>query len=283
MSPFKRDLLKELDQLRQKLEKLSSGKVKLSDQVTPRTLDEVVTGVEECTGRGKFLRILKRADEIWEDTQEFMDGYMKAILDPTIKPVEAYRRLEVLSATKADKVCYLDIETTGLGSVPLFLIGLMYQRDDELIVDQLFARDYSEEEAVLDFLSSLLVDFDLLVTFNGENFDVPFINERMSYHRIPFRVEIQHIDLLHVSRTIVGSMTPNHKLQTLERHLLGRKRIGDIPGYDIPDAYHNFVRTGDATEIQTILHHNRLDLVTMLQLVTIFLSQPESTVDPNAS
>ena len=105
----------------------------------------------------------------------------------------------------------------------------------------------------------------------------------MSYHRIPFRVEIQHIDLLHVSRTIVGSMTPNHKLQTLERHLLGRKRIGDIPGYDIPDAYHNFVRTGDATEIQTILHHNRLDLVTMLQLVTIFLSQPESTVDPNAS
>ncbi len=277
MSPSQRDLLKELDQLRRKLQKLSRSVYEHSEPATPRTLDEVVKGIEEYTVRGKFLRILKPAEEIWEDAPKFMDSYLEAILEPVVRPVDAYKLLEELSVTKTEKVCYLDIETTGLSSTPIFLVGLMYQREDKLVVDQLFARDYSEEEAVLDFLASLLGDFELIVTFNGESFDVPFINERMSYHRIPFRVEMRHIDLLHISRAIVGSILPNHKLQTLERHLIGRKRIGDIPGYDIPDAYHNFVRTGDASQIETILHHNRLDLITMLQLVTIFLSQPESS------
>jgi len=277
MSPSQKNLLKELDQLRRKLQKLSRSVYEHSEPATPRTLDEVVKGIEECTERGKFLRILKPAEEIWDDTPKFMEGYLEAILEPVVQPVDAYKHLEELSVTNTEKVCYLDIETTGLSSTPIFLVGLMYQREDKLVVDQLFARDYSEEEAVLDFLASLLGDFELIVTFNGESFDVPFINERMSYHRIPFRVEMRHIDLLHISRAIVGPMTPNHKLQTLERHLIGRKRIGDIPGYDIPDAYHNFVRTGDASQIETILHHNRLDLITMLQLVTIFLNQPESS------
>jgi len=277
MSPSQRDLLKELDQLRRKLQKLSRSVYEHSEPATPRTLDEVVKGIEEYTVRGKFLRILKPAEEIWEDAPKFMDSYLEAILEPVVRPVDAYKLLEELSVTKTEKVCYLDIETTGLSSTPIFLVGLMYQREDKMVVDQLFARDYSEEEAVLDFLASLLGDFELIVTFNGESFDVPFINERMSYHRIPFRVEMRHIDLLHISRAIVGSILPNHKLQTLERHLIGRKRIGDIPGYDIPDAYHNFVRTGDASQIETILHHNRLDLITMLQLVTVFLTQPESS------
>jgi len=33
------------------------------------------------------------------------------------------------------------------------------------------------------------------------------------------------------------------------------------------------VRTHDAKDMANIIHHNRLDLVTMLQLVTIFLSR----------
>ena len=40
------------------------------------------------------------------------------------------------------------------------------------------------------------------------------------------------------------------------------------PGADIPDAYHAFVRTNDATEIVQIINHNLLDLVTLADLMT---------------
>ena len=35
-------------------------------------------------------------------------------------------------------------------------------------------------------------------------------------------------------------------MQTLEQAICGRRRRGDIPGRDIPLAYHDFVRSGDA-------------------------------------
>jgi uncharacterized protein YprB with RNaseH-like and TPR domain len=78
---------------------------------------------------------------------------------------------------------------------------------------------------------------------------------------------------LPLARSVVGGTTPNHRLQTLEMHFCKRKRVGDIAGAEIPGAYHEFVRTQDAKDMANVIHHNRLDLVTMLQLVTIFLSR----------
>ena len=75
-----------------------------------------------------------------------------------------------------------------------------------------------------------------------------------------------HFDLLHHSRRRWKHVLPNCKLQTLERYLCGRARQGDIPGSEIPAAYHEFVRSGDARQMGDILHHNALDLVTLLQV-----------------
>jgi uncharacterized protein YprB with RNaseH-like and TPR domain len=43
--------------------------------------------------------------------------------------------------------------------------------------------------------------------------------------------------------------------------------VGDIPGWQIGEAYHSFVRTGDARAIARIVHHNLLDLLTMGELL----------------
>ena len=53
----------------------------------------------------------------------------------------------------------------------------------------------------------------------------------------------------------------------MESHICGRARHGDIPGAEIPEAYHAFVRTGDAAMIVEILRHNMLDLVTMADIM----------------
>ncbi|HSG27040.1 MAG TPA: ribonuclease H-like domain-containing protein, partial [Candidatus Krumholzibacterium sp.] len=156
-------------------------------------------------------------------------------------------------------------DTSGGGSIS-------GARERRLVLDLLFARDYTEERMVLLFLAGIFSRFTTLVTFNGMTFDMPFIMERMAAHRIACTPPATHVDLLRVARRAVGRKTPNHKLQTLEVFLLGRKRKGDIPGSRIPGAYHEFVRTGDAGEMAAVIHHNRLDLYSMLELVTLFLS-----------
>lgn len=219
-----------------------------------------------------FYRVLVEAGDIWEDTEAFCRGYLDTLSEPF--PVEAkeLKSLAVLKDVRPEEICYLDLETTGLRMVPLFLVGLMYSDGERFVVDQLFARDYTEERAVLCFVTDFLERFKIIVTFNGITFDLPFLAERMIVAGIDFSQPKIHLDLLPVARRVLGGKTPNHKLQTLEKFLCKRKRIGDIPGSEIPGVYHDFVRSRDATGIAGVFHHNRLDLLTMLQLVTVFLS-----------
>ena len=80
------------------------------------------------------------------------------------------------------------------------------------------------------------------------------------------RPDLIHCDLLHHARRRWKHELPDCKLQTLERHICRRRRLDDIPGREIPSAYHDFVRHGDAWLIRGVLHHNALDLITLLQL-----------------
>ena len=235
-------------------------------------LPDVVAGEETSFGEGAFWRVLADAGAVWSDAHTFHREYLEALGSPFFPEARGFAALKPLKTARLERICYLDIETTGLRMSPLFLVGLMYTSGGSLVVDQLFARDYSEEEAVLGFLAECMPRFDILVTFNGITFDVPYIRDRTTVHRLAFAPPPVHIDLLPLARVVVGKRTPNHRLLTLETHFCKRKRVGDIDGADIPAAYHEFVRTHDAKNMANIVHHNRLDLVTMLQLVTVFLS-----------
>ncbi len=268
------DLKQELEALKKKADGVFRRERRFFELRPPASMRiaQAVPGEVVTHCGGTFYRVLTDASAVWPTAASFYSEYLEALASPSFAEAGRLEVLRSLACAKAEEVCYLDIETTGLSMSPLFLIGLMYESGGRLVLDQLFARDYSEEETVLRYLSELMGRFRILVTFNGITFDVPFIRERMTLHRLePWKPEA-HIDLLPLARSVVGARTPNHKLQTLEAHLCKRKRVGDIKGADIPEAYHQFVRTGDAKDMANIFHHNRLDLVTMLQLVTKFLS-----------
>jgi len=172
------------------------------------------------------------------------------------------------AAFRPEDLVFLDIESTGLSSSPLFLIGVMLWSEGGFTVHQFLARNYAEEAAVLQCFSHACRGRPLLVTFNGKTFDVPYIRARAAANAIRFESAPAHFDLLHVSRRAWGKTLPDCKLQTLEAAVCGRRRVGDIPGGDIPDVYHAFVRTADAFEIVEVLKHNLLDLVTLADLMT---------------
>jgi len=151
--------------------------------------------------------------------------------------------------------------------VPLFLIGALLWNAEGLEVRQYFARDYAEERAALSLFHALAAGKQAFVTFNGRSFDVPFLRARAAFHRIPFQEAPVHLDLLHLGRRAWGARFGDCKLQTLERCVCGRLRHGDIPSAEIPEVYHDFVRTGNARLIAKVLRHNLQDLLTLAELM----------------
>ena len=255
------------------------------------TLETLIPGREHKAKGGRFYAIERLAEEFRpaagaSDPGDVVDGpqlvarYRRVFFGTGVAaPQDLSESFRALVGARPASVTYLDIETCGLAGEPLFLVGLMRYEGETLRVSQLLARDYSEERAVLDAFWRELKGSECLVTFNGKTFDVPTIVARSAACGLLKVPEVPpHVDLLHESRRRWKRELPNCRLQTLEERICGRRRFGDIPGSEIPAAYHDFVRalrSDDAVRrarslrrVQTILHHNALDLVTMAELVT---------------
>ena len=85
-------------------------------------------------------------------------------------------------------------------------------------------------------------------------------------HCAAAQCDLVHCDLLHHARRRWRDYLPDCRLQTLERIVCRRHRRGDVSGAAVPAAYHDYVRRGELRLIEPVLHHNALDLVTLVQI-----------------
>jgi len=226
-----------------------------------------------ATEEGELLVWEKPISKVWSHGDVVAQNVCAA-LEGLWAASEAPPGLEALAQADPGRVGWLDIESAGFMGRPIFLVGLMRPCDGELMITQLLARDYSQERAMLAQVAEAVSDLQVLVTFNGKCFDLPFLRDRMTYHRVRRDLQVELVDLLTLARRQWRGVLPDCRLQTLERHLCRRLRAGDIPGALIPERYHEFVRTQDASLIEPVLRHNRLDLLTMAELSVLFLQAP---------
>jgi uncharacterized protein YprB with RNaseH-like and TPR domain len=184
-----------------------------------------------------------------------------------------HRELAIVKGNYPCRTIFIDLETCGFAGSAVFLIGVIRQRDQDVVLSQLLARNYAEEPAILQTFWEYVSGQHALISFNGKSFDWPMLVDRTTLHRLPFAVpkSFVHCDLLHHARRIWRDRLANCRLQTLERHVCGRRRVDDIAGRDIPRAYHDYVRRGDAWELRSILRHNAWDLVTLVQLTVAMM------------
>jgi uncharacterized protein YprB with RNaseH-like and TPR domain len=175
--------------------------------------------------------------------------------------------LSSLRCLGLERALFLDLETCGLSSSPVFLAGTMHWNGDDFVLRQYFARHYGEEAALLAAVFEQARGFDALVTFNGKSYDAPFLAARALTHGVTLELPRHHLDLLHHARRQWREELPDCRLTTLEWRVCRRRRVGDVPGDQIPGLYHDFVRNGDPWRLVPVFHHNLLDVTTMADIL----------------
>jgi uncharacterized protein YprB with RNaseH-like and TPR domain len=178
-----------------------------------------------------------------------------------------FPELQLLEAIGLERALFLDLETGGLTSSPVFLAGTMHWNGEDFVLRQYFARHYGEEAALLRAVHEMAQEFDALITFNGKSYDAPFLVNRAALHGVRMRLPLVHVDLLHLSRRRWKSELRDCRLQTLEWHVCRRRRSGDVPGEEVPGLYHDYVKNGDPWRLVPVFHHNMLDVITMAEIL----------------
>jgi hypothetical protein len=239
-------------------------------------LEQAFRGQVQTTQHGTVYVIERNLRDFLEEPAALASAYHRVfhLHGDWLRTRDERSELYELFAQEPTAPLFFDLETTGLSSAtPIFLIGTLRCIGDDFLITQFFARDYAEEKTMLHAFAELATRHSSLVTFNGKSFDLPYVRERMVYHRLNADLSHHHVDLLIHARRWWRGRLPNCKLQTLEYYLCHRARVGDIPSAQIPATYHDFVRTGDAALLAPVLHHNALDVITMLELLCLLTAQ----------
>jgi len=145
-----------------------------------------------------------------------------------------------------EKTAFLDIETTGLSRKysDITIISLYGAKIETFIKDK-----------NLDSFSEASKKYDIIVTFNGACFDIPFLRDRFS----DFKPKV-HIDLRFLLKRIgfTGGLKNIEKLFGISR----KSEINKLSGLDAITLWHHYL-DGDQKSLERLLHYNIADTVNL--------------------
>ncbi|MBK8257603.1 MAG: ribonuclease H-like domain-containing protein [Polyangiaceae bacterium] len=258
-----------LDELRARIAALIGHREPLPKPADP-SASELPFVVEQTPLGPRYVRRVRaapaaRVGRAPLHTARSADVYTLSLLalDPKIADCDPKRAL------------YVDTETTGLsggtGTVA-FLLGLAFfdEEHQSFTLEQMLLRRLGEEAPMLELFAKRLADASMIVTFNGKTFDFPLLRTRFVMNRFAKPNEPPHLDLLHVARRVHSHRLPSCNLASLESHVLGRERVGDVSGMDIVEAYMHFLRSGDESALSGVVTHNEHDVMSMVALLGLY-------------
>ena len=173
-----------------------------------------------------------------------------------------------------ESTIFLDLETTGLDAHRCLtsLIGILYRQGDQFRLQQWYSGDCIDEARQLHRLLRLLRRFERVVTYNGDRFDLPFLETRWKWHRLESIHRLTSEDLLPEVRGKYRREWPNCRLPTAEERLLGIPRSEqDVPGSEAPRRFQDVVEGAPASVIEPIFLHNRRDLLSLVALRKVLM------------
>ncbi|MDL5363775.1 ribonuclease H-like domain-containing protein [Halalkalicoccus sp. NIPERK01] len=141
------------------------------------------------------------------------------------------------------EACFFDIETTGLSKDRDRVTTVSFHRGGE--TETLIAGDGLSREALARELGAA----DLLVSFNGARFDVPFLESAFD-----LSIETPHLDLMYPCRK--AELTGG--LKAIERELGIDREESGVDGREAVRLWHAYER-GDEAALDKLVRYNRDD------------------------
>ena len=156
---------------------------------------------------------------------------------------------------------YLDIETTGLSMeycditvIGIYIVGESTNKCVQLVGDEVTAEN----------LLQALEGVDVIYTYNGSRFDLPFIARSLG---VNLKETCDHRDLMfdcHKNNYRGG-------LKKVEQELGIERKLKDINGYEAVRLWWKYVNDYDASALSILMRYNREDVVNLKQLKEILL------------
>ena len=191
--------------------------------------------------------------------------------------IPALNNLDIVYPT--ERVMMFDIETTGLSPDRsfIYMIGINIRKSDGWEVKLLFNDDGRSEPEIIKTFQDELLSHDILIEFNGDQFDINFVKRRMAHIKRVTGITIEDnfstvrsVDLMKLIRPYKFALgLPNIKQKTIER-FLGINREDQFNGGQLIDVYLDYLSSKDETAKHLVVQHNRDDMVGMMYLSDIF-------------
>jgi len=267
--------------------KVGAGDTRATEKKNGASIQDVLAGHFVSTRRGEAF--------IYEETynSDYRHGLAALETEVPLDLLAAWANDARLPEMPLEAFAFLDTETSGMAGgtgTYAFLVGAGrfeenasgraprpqpaplsrggQAQDRSFHLQQFFMRDPSEEPALLEALAEFLAPCSALVTYNGKAFDAPLLRTRYTLHSIPVPFEdYAHVDLLHLARRLWRDRLPSRTLKYIEENVLDAPRTSEeVPGYEIPWLYFDYLRTGDASPLKGVFYHNAMDIVALAAL-----------------
>jgi len=152
-----------------------------------------------------------------------------------------------------DGIAYLDIETTGMGSLEDYITTIALYDGKKI--------SWYVQGDNLDQFEEAIYTYRVIVTYNGKCFDLPFIRNCLR-----IRMDHVHIDL----RYILARLGYRGGLKGCERQLgISREELDGVDGFFAVLLWDEYRRNRNIKALETLLAYNILDVVNLETLMVL--------------
>ncbi|HNS33373.1 MAG TPA: ribonuclease H-like domain-containing protein [bacterium] len=164
-----------------------------------------------------------------------------------------------------DRAVFLDIETTGLSPCydAITVIGLFDGRESRAYVAGRNMRDFMKD----------IVNYSLVITYNGSLFDLPFIKAGFPMFEIPAQIDL---------RFFLRSLGYSGGLKSIERQfgITRNENIRDMDGFEAVMLWNRY-RRGDENALKLLLEYNAADIKSLKTLMETGYRMMRGRLFPN--
>lgn len=180
--------------------------------------------------------------------------------------------LSLRGISSPEEILLFDIETTGLKKeyCQVYLIGCAYLDTDGWHIRQWLTESALDEVNVLKAFADFACGFETLVTFNGEGFDIPFIDFKNRYYGLDFDIRaLESFDIYRSAKCLKKLLGLTSLKQKSVEEFLGIKREDKLNGGLLIPYYYEYEMTKSKVNEDLLLLHNFEDVLGMSEILPV--------------